>query len=232
MGTHRSVSQSLFRRSPPSYFTEANNVLWIGLAFLAVAAVKLATGRFTPKAILALLVLAVLAFIGLFIMGRSKDKASRYGVSKLQLYRKPILVAIHLEDSAGVFVIRNAGGRNAMDFLEWISPKNADIRSIDINASSIYESWSNATEDRDTIQFGIHGFARGKTRPTFEGDNAIHVGVAQEDFPSGSFSILSDKEFRSMGLPTPAAEFTVTGSLLFSTHHLKSFRTKPRHSPF
>ena len=102
---------------------------------------------------------------------------------------------------------------------------------MDVIADSIYNRWSNITEDRDTIQFGIHGHARGATRPTFENSNEIHVGIAGEDFKRGSFSIMSHTDFSSLGLPKPSEEFSVYGNLVFGKHHHFSFGPKPRKSP-
>lgn len=183
------------------------------------------------KLAIAIIAIIAVALVWLYIFGWTSGHSSRYAISKLELYHNPTLVAIHLKDSSSVFLVRNASGKNEAVFLKWISSSNADITSMDIIADSIYSRWSNITEDRDTIQFGIHGHARGTTRPTFEHNNEIHVGIAQEDFVRGSFSIVSMTDFAKLKQPKPSDEFLVFGNLVIGTHHHFSFGPKPRKSP-
>ena len=122
-----------------------------------------------------IVLVSVVAFIALYTVGVNLwsagwgNRTFTEGAStRVQYYLSPPLLAVHVKIKDGtpkVMVIRNITGKNAEQMGEFLNTEEADLDHIDLEADSIYNRWSDRTEDRDILQMGVFGMDR-KPPPT------------------------------------------------------------------
>lgn len=163
------------------------------------------------------------------MFGWSSASSIRQPISRLQYFKSPSLVAIHVDGPPAVFLIRNIQGENEADFAKWLDPANVEIESLDVNGESIDGRWANSLEKRDVLQFGVHGSPRGTTVPNL--GKEVAMGIAQEEFPHGSFEMMSPEQFSKLSLGPATNDVKIWGWLRYGIWNHYSFRDKPRKSP-
>ncbi len=176
-----------------------------------------------------LVAIGAVAAAWFFLSGWTSRSSVRQPISRLQYFKSPPLVAIHVDDPPAVFLIHNLQGENETDFEKWLDPANVEIVSLDVDGDSIKGRWADGSEKRDVLQFGVHGSPRGTTIPN--SGKEVAMGIAQEDFPHGSFEMTTPDQF-ARSSPGPATnDVKVWGWLRYGTWNHYSLRNKPRKSP-
>ncbi len=171
----------------------------------------------------------VVLVLWITLIGWTSRTSVKQPITRLQYFKSPPLVAVHVDHPPRVFLIHNISGRNLSDFEKWLDPSNVEIVSLDVNADSIYGRWSDCLESRDVLQFGVHGLPRGTTRPNYGGE--VAMGVAQEDFPHGSFEIVDADEFEKLSLGLATTDTKAWGWMRFGKWNHYQLGNKPRKSP-
>lgn len=161
-----------------------------------------------------------------WFVGWSDGYSAHGQITRLEYYESPPLVAVHFGEPDQVLVISGIDGTNHKDFAQWFDPKNVEIESISVSASSRYNRWSNAIERGDILQFGVHGDPLGKTKPNF-GEKVAIGGIARDEFPYQSFTLMKPEEFSRMAKGTLINDVKVWGRLNFSSITYTSWREKP-----
>lgn len=171
-------------------------------------------------------VIVILAFIWFCFAGWTNRSGISGSITRLQYFESPSMVAIHTDSQTGVFVIPIISGKNQEDFSKWLSPNNVDIKSLDIRASSSHDKWADRFGESDSIQFGVHGFALGNTKPTWP-DGRVAIGIAQENFPYQSFQFMSEDDFSKLTFGKVVNDVEIDGRFSFSNYFHISLRDKP-----
>lgn len=165
---------------------------------------------------------------GMFI-GWTSGTAIKQPITRLQYFKSPALVAVHVEKPPRVLLIHNIRGENLSFFERWLDPSNVEIVSLDVDAESIYGKWSDSLDSRDVLQFGVHGLPRGSTLPNY--GNEVSMGLNGEDFPHGSFEVVGEDEFNKLSLGPAATDTKAWGWMRFGQWNHYQWGKKPIRSP-
>lgn len=173
--------------------------------------------------VLVLVVLLATAYLWLF--GITKRSHNSGKVTRIQYFDNPAVLVVHVESPPGVFVVPSMSDAHAAQFRTFLDPAGIDLESIRINAGSTHDQWSNHTDRHDSLQIGVHGIARGSTRPTY--DNRVAIG-STEEFPYQTLRWVTPEKFsRNKPTGTPLADAKVYGEFGFSRYYHIGFRKKP-----
>lgn len=173
--------------------------------------------------------IGAMAVAWFLLFGWTSRSSIRQPISRLQYFKTPALVAIHVDSPPAVFIIHNILGENKSDFERWLDPVNVEIESLNVDADSINGRWADRLEKRDVLQFGVHGAPRGTTIPNYGGK--VAMGIAQEDFPHGSFEMMAPDQFAKLSFGPATNDVKVWGWLRYGIWNHYSLREKPSKSP-
>jgi hypothetical protein len=168
--------------------------------------------------------IGTMAVAWFFLFGWTSRSSIRQPISRLQYFKSPSLVAIHVDAPPAVFLIHNILGENEADFEKWLDPANVEIASLAVDGDSMNGRWANHLEKRDVLQFGVHGSPRGTTIPNY--GKEIAMGIAQEDFPHGSFEMMTPDQFAKLSLGPATNDVKVWGWLRYGTWNHYSLRDR------
>lgn len=171
---------------------------------------------------LTIVVLLVLGYLWFF--GFQKRSSVVGSVTRLQYFEEPAMLAVHVESPVGVFVIPTMSPTHAAELRSFIDPALIELESVNLNATTLHDQWSDHTERHDILQFGVYGNPRGGAKPDY-GDK-VSIGSTVE-YPYQTFRWMTPGEFAKVPAGTPVTDVKIYGRALFSNYHHVGFRKKP-----